>query len=111
MSSLEDTFFVHIRAEGLPMPEREYRFSNRRWRLDFAWPEQRMGVEIDGGMWIGGAHNRPVRIAKDHEKRNFLTLMGWRVLVFTGEQVKRGEAVEQLKSLLMQGAFKDYVFG
>jgi len=112
MSKLEDTLSWQIKVAGLPPPEREFRFdSKRRWRLDFAWPEQRMAVEVDGGMWIRGAHNRPLRIAADHEKRNHLTLAGWRVLVFTGDQVKSGAAISQLESLLAQATFKDYVFG
>ena len=112
MSKLEQLLDWQIKLVGLPPPEREYRFdAKRRWRLDFAWPEQRMAVEIDGGMWVRGAHTRGRRIAQDHEKRNWLTLAGWRVLVYTGDQVKSGKAVNDIQSLLAQGAFKDYVFG
>jgi very-short-patch-repair endonuclease len=111
-SNLEDVLSWQIKVASLPPPEREYRFdAKRRWRLDFAWPDQRMAVEIDGGMWVGGAHTRGRRIAQDHEKRNHLTLAGWRVLVFTGDQVKSGKAVNDIQSLLAQATFKDFVFG
>jgi very-short-patch-repair endonuclease len=111
-SNLEDTLSWQIKLVGLPPPEREFRFdAKRRWRLDFAWPEQRMAVEVDGGMWVRGAHTRGRRIAQDHEKRNHLTLAGWRVLVFTGDQVKSGKAVNGIQSLLAQATFKDFVFG
>ena len=51
-------------------PEREYRFHPiRRWRFDFAWPDQLIAVEVDGNAWHtkgGGRHGTD----KDREKIN-----------------------------------------
>lgn len=59
----------------------EYRFHpSRRWRLDIAFPSQKVGVEIDGFGY--GHQSKPGRIA-DNEKQNALVLSGWRVLRFT----------------------------
>ena len=42
---------TQIRAVGLPPPVTEYRFHpERRWRADFAWPEKKLLVEVDGGV-------------------------------------------------------------
>lgn len=66
---------------GLPIPEAEYRFSqDRRWRMDFAWPEYKVYLEVDGGIWINGGHSRGVGIIKDHEKQNTASIQGWRIL-------------------------------
>jgi len=79
------------------LPAREYRFHpSRRWRVDYAWPEHRLAVEIEGGAWIGGRHVRGSGFMNDMEKYNELTLMGWSLLRFTPRQVKNGEAVATL---------------
>jgi hypothetical protein len=50
MSLLEDELAWGLRAAGIIPPEREYVFAEgRRFRFDFAWPRQRLAVEVDGG--------------------------------------------------------------
>ncbi len=37
----------------LPEPRPEYRFHpTRLWRFDYAWPQERLAVEFDGGQWL-----------------------------------------------------------
>lgn len=92
-STLEATFDIGCQAWALPGAQAEFRFHPaRRWRFDRAWPELRVAVEIDGGTWSGGRHTRPAGYAEDCVKLNSAALMGWTVLRFTGEQVRRGEA-------------------
>jgi len=79
----------------------EYRFDPvRRWRLDFAFPERFLAVEIEGGGWIGGRHNRGGGMEADCEKYNALALAGWRLLRFTGKTVKSGEALQVIQQAL-----------
>lgn len=67
----------------LPPPELEYRFHPiRKWRFDMAWPEHKLAIEIDGGSFVRGGHNRGAQQHKDHEKQNVATSLGWRVLRF-----------------------------
>ena len=40
VSQLEETLLLHIRASGLPEPEREVQFHTRKWRFDLCWPER-----------------------------------------------------------------------
>ena len=79
----------------------EYRFDPvRRWRLDFAFPDKRLAVEVEGGTWIHGRHNRGAGMEKDIEKYNALALAGWRLLRFTGRMIKSGEAIDTIKAAL-----------
>lgn len=80
---------------GIPEPVSEFKFHKfRRWRFDFAWPDSLLACEIDGGLWIAGRHNRPITMIKDNEKFNEAALLGWRILKFTPQQFKNGEAAE-----------------
>lgn len=102
-SSLEQHFLIQIRADKLPMPEREYRFHERRqWRFDFAWPDHNppVAVEIEGGIWTGGRHTRGLGFEADCEKYNQAAEMGWTVLRFTPRYIRSGEALEQVRRVL-----------
>ncbi len=50
-SSANETQFESILIQ-LKLPYvREYRFSKRRWRFDFAIPEKKLAFEVEGGIW------------------------------------------------------------
>lgn len=82
---------------GIP-PYREFRFHpTRRWRFDFAYPDIKLAIEIEGGTWIGGRHIHPIGFEKDCEKYNAATILGWRVLRCTPKQL----TLEYLGDLLV----------
>lgn len=73
---------------NIPLPHIEYYFHEvRKWRIDFAWPEKKVAVEIEGGIWSGGRHVRPQGYIKDMEKYNSLVLHGWLLLRFTPNEI------------------------
>jgi len=81
----------------LPVPVREYRFHPaRRWRVDYAWPDHKLAVEIEGAVWCQGRHTRGSGFVKDIEKYNALTLAGWSLLRFTPAQVRSGECYQAI---------------
>ena len=69
-SKLEADFLWQLKAEGLPRPDKtEFSFAKnigRKWRADFAWSSIKLIVEIEGGEFINGRHNR--NLAKDASK-------------------------------------------
>jgi very-short-patch-repair endonuclease len=66
---------------GLPVPKLEYRFHpDRKWRFDFAWPDEMVALEVEGGVWSHGRHGRGSGIVKDIEKYNAAAQAGWMVL-------------------------------
>jgi len=101
MSNLEETFALQIRAMNLPAPEREYKFcANRKFRFDFAWKEQKLAVEIDGGTWSGGRHTRGKGFQNDCHKFNLAQSLGWVVLRGDAQMVKSGELLDYVTSIL-----------
>lgn len=73
----------------LPIPKEEFRFHPvRRWRFDFAFPDCKLAVELHGGQWSNGRHNRGSGMAADHAKLNTAQTMGWVVLQYATERMK-----------------------
>jgi very-short-patch-repair endonuclease len=80
---------------------KEFRFHpTRKWRFDYAFVEQKIAVEVDGGVWIGGRHNRASGYVKDLEKFNAATALGWVVLKFTPEQLYRSATFDLIKETI-----------
>lgn len=74
-------FLALLKMEQVPAPVAEHRFAPpRRWRFDYAWPEHRVALEVEGGVWTGGRHTRGAGFLKDMEKYNEAARLGWRVL-------------------------------
>jgi len=98
VSQLEETLALHIRAEKLPPPEREYVFApDRKWRMDFAWPRLMLAVEVDGEV-----HRISERFHADIEKHARALLLGWTVLRVGGREVRNGLAIHWLKALIWE---------
>lgn len=74
------------RKDGKPIP--------KMWEFDFAWPEFKLIVEINGGVWRpgGGAHSHPIDITRNMTKQNDAALAGFVVLQFTPDEVKHKDA-------------------
>jgi very-short-patch-repair endonuclease len=66
---LENRFLGLWTGLNGPKLEREFRFSSTRmWRADFACPQARILIEIEGGIWSNGRHNRGLGMISDAEK-------------------------------------------
>jgi very-short-patch-repair endonuclease len=94
----EIAFAAQLEQAGITGWVREYRFAPpKRWRFDFAWPEKRFAVEIEGAIWSQGRHSRGSGVVGDMEKYNAAALAGWVVLRFTTEQAESGFALDTVR--------------
>jgi very-short-patch-repair endonuclease len=102
LSEGEETFALHCKAYGLE-PEREFLFAaeiGRKFRADFAFPNDRLLVEIEGGSWTNGRHNRGYGFELDCEKYNIATYLGWRLLRYSTDMVTGGGAIQNVRRIL-----------
>lgn len=101
-SKSEAELALHLRANKLPHGLREYRFDDvRKWRFDFAWPEIRFAVEVEG--LTGGAGGRHQRIAgfnADLEKYEHAMLKGWTVYRCSQAMISSGRAIHVIAHML-----------
>ncbi len=99
-SRLETRFVQLVRDARLAEPQRQYtvRIGNRNARADFAYPEQRLAIEIDGFEHHGGRQAWEADLAR----QNRLVERGWHVLRFTSTDLERrpAEVVRQLDAFM-----------
>lgn len=101
---LERQLAAALALAGLPAPVPQFRFAPpRQWKADFAWPEARLLVEVDGGVFTRGRHTRGTGYIKDCEKLNAAVLAGWRVLRVTPPDLRSGRGVAWIAQALAVG--------
>ncbi len=103
---------------GFIVPQPEYKFAAhlspaelrmigqtkpRRWAIDWAWPAQRLALEVEGGYAMAGRHTSAKGFIADQEKYNALACLGWRLLRVTPRDVKSGLALSWIQ-LALKGA-------
>jgi very-short-patch-repair endonuclease len=89
-SMLEAKLWLLLCRSGLPLPERQYWVSlpGGRYRLDFAWPEPRVGLECDG--WEH--HGRRSAFAPDRARLAEFAAAHWHILPVTWHAVTKEPA-------------------
>lgn len=106
-STAEETFALQCEANlhALPgRPHREYEFAKsvgRKWRIDFAWPDVKLGVEVEGlvvrrigkQLVTTGRHAHPEGFREDARKYATAAILGWTLLRFERDMVTKGEAL------------------
>lgn len=64
-------------------PQTEYQFcTERKWRWDCCYPDQRLAIEIDGSRHLSHKQRR-----RDCEKRNAALEMSWKVLSYPADVI------------------------
>lgn len=101
-SELELAFAQQISDHRLPNPLREFQFmTSRDWRLDYAWPDFKLAVEVQGMV-----HRIKKRFLTDVEKLAYAQMHGWTVLLIAGQDIRSPRGVMWLATLLEQRGWK-----
>lgn len=88
-------------AAKVPKPVTEYKFHpTRKWRFDYCWPDRKVALEIEGGVFVKGRHTRGVGYLKDMEKYSEAAILGWCVVRCTPQQLNDGSAFTWVKRAL-----------
>jgi hypothetical protein len=91
LDALGESFVAeHVVLTGLPKGQPTW------YQLDIVHLERKIDVEVDGN-----SHGSVSRKAKDEQRTNILTGLGWRVLRFTNQEVLSSldEVVAKIRSL------------
>jgi len=95
-------FLSLLKQENLPIPESEFKFCpNRRFSFDFAYIEQRIALEIEGGIYTHKmGHSSITGILRDIEKYNLAAICGWRVIRILSNELHKKQTFELIKKAL-----------
>ena len=100
-SELEASLSHQMTAASIATPVSEYHFwPGRRYRFDFAWVDQMVACEVEGGTWSGGRHTRGAGFESDCVKYSNAAIMGWCVVRVTGNMVNDGRAIHLIRQAL-----------
>jgi very-short-patch-repair endonuclease len=84
--------------------EKEYIFHpTRKWRFDYAIPEHKIALEVEGGVWTRGRHTRPEGFLGDIEKYNEAALLGWRVFRVTPDDLYTNKTFKLIEAATKGG--------
>lgn len=75
-SLLEKEFYEYLKNNMFPLPEVQYQITNPFTRIDFAYPDKKVAIYLDGRPY----HNNPIQREKDKKITKQLELNGWKVL-------------------------------
>ncbi len=110
VSELEHQFDAILKMLGpdIETPINEHLFAKsmkRRWRFDRCWIDNKLAVEIEGGIYSGGRHVRGKGFEEDCKKYNSAVVLGWRVLKVTSGMMKKDPVgiINQIRSCLQIG--------
>lgn len=99
-------FIAICKGMGMDGCVAEYRFHpTRRWRCDYAFPEIKLCIEIDGGVWMS-AHGKKSRhfygkgAIADMEKMNSLTENGYFLLRYQPQKIDYTQILKVYNVLL-----------
>ncbi|MHB8877401.1 MAG: DUF559 domain-containing protein [Myxococcaceae bacterium] len=94
-SDLEVALLAIFQSKGLPEPVAQYEWPSKGkpdYRLDFAYPEQRLAIEADS--WFH--HSSEEDWSKDQTRMNELVAHGWSFLRFTPKDLSKPKEVARV---------------
>ena len=102
MSAIEDTLAFQLASYGIKA-EREKTFApGRKYRADF-YIAPRLLVEVQGSTWVSNTgHTSGRGVQRDYNKSNLAQLLGYTYLQFTTQEVKSGDAINDIIRFLEQ---------
>lgn len=98
---IRDVFTVICKTDLHVECVKEFKFHPvRKWRFDYAIPEHKIALEVEGGVWTGGRHVSGKGFLGDMEKYNAATLLGWRVFRTTPDELYKASTIELLRTAI-----------
>lgn len=85
-SPIEEAFW-HAYRQAAPQDlnglKSQHSVFGGRYRIDFALPDRKIGIELDGYSW----HSSPEAFTRDRARQRELELDGWRIIRFSGSEI------------------------
>ena len=74
-------FVAETLGTGKGLRERLDASKMNDYQIDFAYPDLRIGIEVNGGQFAKSGHSSPKGLERDAMKNNQAIRLGWRIFV------------------------------
>lgn len=99
---IQETFFLLLDQVDISRPHPEYIFHRERlWRCDYCWIEQKIILEVEGGIFIQGRHSRGAGMKADFTKYNEAAIYGYRILKVIPSELCSFNTINLLRRILI----------
>lgn len=98
MTNIERAFLTwwrRLAPDDTPQPVAQFYYAlqiGREFHADFAWPDAKLLLECQGGVFTGQAHGSISGILKDNERLNIASRLGWRMMRCTTKDLEEHPA-------------------
>ena len=102
-SHAEDTLASLLKKNKITGWQRQYAYvPKRRFSADFCFPEEKLIVEVDGGIYSRRAHGSVTGIIADMNRSNLAASNGFRVMRFRPDEILKDPegVINQIKQAL-----------
>lgn len=93
-----------LKGQGIPLPLSEVGFKEigiqRKFRFDYYWPEFRLALEIEGGIFTRQAHGSIRGILRDKEKYSLAASAGVRVIAVPPNLMLKTQTFDMIKQAM-----------
>lgn len=86
---LEDPFAQYLIFKEIRFTRQYAPIKDRKYRCDFYLPDYNVIIEIEGGQWVNGRHQRGTGFRADCEKYNAIVLAGYKIIRLTTDHFMR----------------------
>lgn len=96
----EGELAFQLKAAKIPF-ERQFKpIKDRKFAFDFLCVQYCCSVlcDVQGGVWIKGGHTTGTGITRDCEKYSLAAAAGFRVILCTPEQIRKGLALKWIEA-------------
>lgn len=89
--ALKQELLAYLNTFGTCKTEHQFdEDKKRRFKFDYAIVDCKIAIEVNGGQWVNGRHNRGGKGYEDDlTKLNLAQSQGWHVLQYTYEMLER----------------------
>ena len=98
---VEEAMASQLHDAGLgPFLQNAYFIKGRKFQADFWWPNLRLALEVDGGVWMPrSGHTSGAGYTSDRERDVEALLQGIITVRYTSDQVRNGYAITTFKRI------------
>lgn len=98
----KDPFIIFVQLELQKEVWPEFYFTiDRQWRFDWCFPEDKIYIEVEGGVWTGGRHTRGKGFVADMEKYNRAAELGWRMIRVVPDDLVTIKTINLVKNAML----------